>query len=204
MYELTEVRFRTLEKAARRLLRSDFAPYLDLKYLFAQGDQDSRERFKSVYSRFYQLREPHITNDAREVSFHILFNWKVLDDKGQPRFRPILRRLAKEPDRKMHFSFVSKLVTMHQECSPPYDAHVGKFFSKRLPGTRLEPEVRIGRFIELIQEIKGSYQKWAEEERVMSILDGIKSRYPELQDCHNVRLMDFLVWKAGKEKLLHA
>lgn len=200
MYELTQSRYQDLETSSSRLLRMDFAPYLDLKCLFLKEDRFSRERFRSVFRRFYRLDARKMDAETQTEFFHALFHLKVFDRNGEPRFEPILTRLAARSGGKMHFSFVSKLVTTHDDSYPPYDTNVGAFFSWNLPSTKKSPRDRINEFIQFISEIKESYETWAKEERVRQILKDLRRRYPELRECHNTRVLDFLVWKAGKKE----
>lgn len=54
----------------------------------------------------------------------------------------------------------------------------------------------------LLGGIERSYTAWNNDQRVVTILERFKRRDKKLHNVHPVRLMDFLVWKVGRERLL--
>lgn len=99
-------------------------------------------------------------------------------------------------------SFVSKLVAMRCEQSPIYDRHVLAFFGEKPPSPAVAKAARIEWFVGFLKRVGYDYARWASDERIQPILTCFKARDPRLEGCHVVRLMDFLVWKVGNQKLL--
>jgi hypothetical protein len=102
----------------------------------------------------------------------------------------------------MQFSFVSKLVAIHLESSPIYDRHVVTFFGQEAPARSVGNDARIAWFIGFLRDVASDYSTWEQDVRVRAIVDRLKGRDPRLAQCDVVRLLDFLVWKVGNQKLL--
>ena len=111
-------------------------------------------------------------------------------------------QIDRHPDYALPSSFVSKLVAMHREASPIYDRHVVAFFCKVAPVPSKPKQERIAWFVDFLQQVAGDYVSWGRDQRVASVVERLKSRNKRLADCDIVRLMDFLVWKVGNQKLL--
>ena len=91
---------------------------------------------------------------------------------------------------------------MHCEDRPIFDRYVAAFFGTRVPAPCVERAVRIRWFIEFLDQVRASYRQWAKDATVAQVLNRLRARDAGLADCDDVRLMDFLVWKAGKQNLL--
>ena len=203
--QLEQRHFAALDKAERLMVHSDFCPYLELKAMLPDPSPESRVRFRSLFTTYYGLNVGGLTNEFKDKFFETLFAGKVLLN-GQPDFSGILCTLSglrrKQGDYAMPFSFVSKLVAIHREASPIYDRHVLAFFGKKAPAASAKVATRIEWYQGFLDHVSQSYKLWAEDHRVAQIMDRFKSRDALLASCHVVRLMDFLVWKVGNQKLL--
>ncbi len=194
-----------LAKAETLIFHSDFCPYLELKALLPDTNPLSRSRFRSLFTRYYGLDVGGLTDEFKDRFFNILFSDIVIAN-GQPEFSTILTELSairrKKQDYAMPFSFVSKLVAIHDERSPVYDRHVVAFFREAVPGASVDKEKRIQWFVGFLDRVSKSYEAWAEDDRIKPILNRFKARDSRLTSCQEVRLVDFLVWKVGNQKLL--
>lgn len=203
--QLQEKHLKALSKAEALLVHSDFCPYLELKELLPNSSRLARQRFRFLFTRYYGLNTGGLTDDFKAKFFKFLFAGKVITN-GCPRFREILIKLSKfkrkQGDFAMPFSFVSKLVGIHCESSPIYDRHVLAFFEVKASAASVDKSERIDSYVAFLREVRASYQEWANDDKVMIILDRLRSRDERLKECHVVRLLDFLVWKVGNQKLL--
>jgi len=194
-----------LAKAERWMFHSDFCPYLELKALFADLTPEARARFRSLYTRFYGLNVGGLTDEFKDKYFEILFSDSVISS-GQPNYAGILQELSGIERKKggwaMPFSFVSKLVAIRLESSPIYDRHVLAFFGMKAPAAAIDKTMRIEWYVGFLNDVRRSYAIWANISTVKPILERLKARDDRLRDCHDVRLLDFLVWKVGSGKLL--
>jgi hypothetical protein len=193
-----------LDRAENLMYHCDLCPYLELKELFAAPTPPNQQRFRYLFTTYYGLNVGGLTEPFKDRYFEILFSRNVIIH-GQSDFAGILTELSSIKSKRglnpVPFSFVSKLVAMHQEHSPIYDRHVRSFLDFK-EAKASSPELRIAWFIGTIGAIATRYQAWAEDERIQLILERLKTRDARLQHCHVVRLMDFLVWKVGNQKLL--
>ncbi|MGB9435435.1 MAG: hypothetical protein WBQ89_24520 [Candidatus Acidiferrum sp.] len=194
-----------LEKAERRMFHSDFCPYLELKALLPNCTSEARAQFCFLYTRFYGLNVGGLTNSFKERYFEILFSGNVILN-GQPDYAGILHELSGIERKKggwaMPFSFVSKLVAMRSESSPIYDRHVLAFFGRKAPAATVEKTMRIEWYVGFLNDVSRAYAGWANASMVKQILERLKARDNRLRNCHDFRLLDFLVWKVGSGKLL--
>lgn len=203
--QLEEKHINALNKAETLILPSDFRPYLELKALLPDPSPLARDHFRSLFTNYYGLNTGGLTDEFKNRFFEILFEGKMIVN-GRPNFFPILTELSgikrKKGDCAMPFSFVSKLVAMHLESSPIYDKHVLAFFMKKAPAAAVDKSKRIEWYVDFLNDVSRSYRAWANDSMVKPILERLKTRDGKLKNCHDVRLLDFLVWKVGSRKLL--
>jgi hypothetical protein len=202
---LEQTHISALDKAETLIFHSDFCPYLELKAMLPDTSPLARDRFRTLFINFYALKTGGLTDEFKSRFFEILFSGKVIVN-GQPAFWTILTELSgirrKKGDTAMPFSFVSKLVSIHHEGSPIYDRHVLKFFGEKVPSTSVLKAERINWFLGFLGRVADDYKAWAADGRIKPILERLKTRDSRLKQCHEVRLLDFLVWKVGNQKLL--
>lgn len=202
--QLEEKHINALNKAETLIFPSDFHPYLELKALLSDPSSLARDLFRSLFTKYYGLNAGGLTDEFKNRFFEILFEGKMIVD-GRPDFFPILTELSgikrQKGDCAMPFSFVSKLVAMHLESSPIYDKHVLAFFRKKAPAAAVDKSKRIEWYLGFLNDVSRSYRAWANDSTVKPILERLKAHDDKLKNCHDVRLLDFLVWKVGNRKL---
>ena len=192
-----------LQNAEALLRDRDFRRYLKLKRLLDATAPASREAFRRLFKSFYGLNaRANLSQDFEDRYFDILFA-----GGRQVVFGDVVRALAPIPTRtggkSLQFSFASKLIGIHRENSPIYDRHVQTFFGVKTPASHLPDETRIAAVEEFLELVARQYIAWARRPEMRAILNRVAQRDPELARCHDVRLLDLLVWRAGnaKEKL---
>jgi hypothetical protein len=194
-----------LNTAETLMFHSDFCPYLELKALLPDAKPHARARFRSLFTNYYGLNVGGLTDAFKDRFFAILFAGNVIVN-GQPDFPTILNELSLIPRKKgdcaMPFSFVSKLAAIHRETSPIYDRHVLNFFGQKAPAAATPKPDRITWYVGFLNQVATDYAVWAQDGRVTPILNRLKARDPQLAQCDAIRLIDFLVWKVGNQKLL--
>lgn len=192
------------DEAETLMFHSDFCPYFELKEMLSSGTPLARRRFEILFTSYYRLNVGGLTDDFKRQYFRLLF--EAAKQATRPDFSSIVLELAAFPNRKGHrslqFSFVSKLVAMHDELSPIYDRHVRAFFAPAFPSNTDHDFARTEIMRQFLAHVERQYCMWATDARVTIILDRLKERDARLRDCHPVRLLDFLVWKVGNQKLL--
>ena len=203
--QLDQKHISALDTAETLIFHCDFCPYLELKELLRDSSTFARRRFRSLFTSYYGLNAAGLTDKFKTRYFEILFDGKVIVN-GKPDFDLILTELSeikrKKGDFAMPFSFVSKLASMHLETSPIYDKHVLAFFGKKASATSISRRDRIYWFVNFLDQVRLSYSEWANDKRIRLILKKFKARDSRLKECDEVRLLDFLVWKVGNQRLL--
>lgn len=193
------------ERAERLLFHFDFCPYFELRKLFPDATDEGRARFRALFRRYYTMNTGGLTDEFIDRYFAIMFNGTIFVD-GRPEYESILNDLSairrRKGDFAMPFSFVSKLIAMHDDRQPIYDRHVRSFFGVQLPAASMERKTRVEWFVKLLSDVRRSYENWSIDPRMARVLDRLRKRDPQLAACSVVRQLDFLVWKIGNEKLL--
>jgi hypothetical protein len=203
--ELEQKHITALDKAETLMFHSDFCPYLELKELLFGASPLARSRFRLLFTNYYGLNTGGVTEEFKTRFFEILFDGEVIVAR-RPNFYPIIIELSgikrRRGDYAIPFSFVSKLVAMHLETSPIYDKHVLAFFKEKVPAVSDDKAERIEWFVTFLDKVSAAYAGWATDKRIETVLDRLKRRDVRLNNCSVIRLLDFLVWKAGNQKLL--
>lgn len=191
-----------LAQAVRGVAESDVAAYQDLKRLFAEKDDAGRGEFRRAFERYYGLYAGGVTQAWRDRYFELLFGLTLTE--GADPYTPLLWSLYAIPRHKgdcaLQFSFVSKLVAMHDERYPLYDRYVSGFFGIAPPAIG-GLSFRIAGFVAHMQWLRQTYAAWAQDAAFQQVIASLRDRYPCLQSVAVPRLADMLVWAAGKSGL---
>ena len=203
--KLQQKHINALDKAEQLMLRVNYCPYLDLKDLVDENTVFARKQFRKLFASYYSLNAGGLTDEFKDKYFAILHSGKLFK-KGKPRYEAINILLSKIKRRKGDFalslSFVSKLVAIHDETCPIYDRYVLEFFGAKATSAAKPRKDRIEWFVKFIAAVKEDYQAWANDSQIKNILSRVKARDATLAKCDEVRLLDFLVWQVGNQKLL--
>jgi hypothetical protein len=199
---LARSQIRILERSAQELKAREVKPYFELKSLLSGPSVPDRQRFEKDYCRFYGLNIAGLTDRFLRVYFDALYSAKPTS-AGWPDYLALLRKLHAIPNRKgkesLQSSFVSKLVASKDEAWPLYDRHVANFFGLFVPNTG-SVVFRAQLLVAHLELIKQRYLAWAGGD-LAPVLAGVRMRIPDLASCHDIRVCDFLVWRAGNKKL---
>jgi hypothetical protein len=196
-----------LDEAELRIQPRNYERYLDIKAFFLKnnGSKQSYDEITKKFAGFYGLNRAGLGETFQLRFFEILFdrNTKV---QNPPDYKGILNDLNSNPIKRGHtilpLSFVSKLVAVHFENKPIYDRHVCSFFGEKVPESKTPVESRIKWYLDFLDEIAADYTSWSNMPQTSKILDRFKLKDNRLKECHDNRLLDFLVWKVGNQKLL--
>ena len=189
-----------LTSASQRLRKDDYRQYLRLKVLLKSDRDEDRQSFGQLFTQYYGLR--FVSAEFKGRFFELLFGLEV---PGNPDpYTPIMKELYEFPwsngKRELAFSFVSKLVGMHDELQPLYDRHVRNFFGL-FPPELGSVEFRIAGFTANLDHIRNIYESWARDSNFRVLMDDLLSRHPDLHTCHLTRICDLLVWTVGNQQL---
>jgi hypothetical protein len=199
---LQQFQVQMLGRAAKELTQKDLKPYFDLKRLLPRPVGERRLEFERLFAKFYGLNAAAVSDRFKERFFERLF-LANLKAKEWPDYSNLLRELHEIPTRrkKQAFpaSFVSKLVATCDDSRPLYDRHVANFFGLAIPVAG-SLAYRSAILVSHLEFLRSLYTEWSKQE-LASSLDELRTRIPDLDSCHSVRLCDFLVWTVGRKKL---
>ena len=175
--------------------------YRELRQSLAWASPASDEHFKKRFSRYYEINAAGLSANWKENYFQLLFSFreKMPNEPHQVALTKLLPIERIKGDKALQFSFVSKLVAIHDEQQPIFDRFVSFYFGLGPPSLMALPEFRIMGFLQNLAEIRRRYQAWSKDEMFTEILRDLRSKIPDLADCHEVRICDFLVWSVGKK-----
>jgi hypothetical protein len=165
-------------------------------------DATKRADFRILFSKYYGLNFGGFTENWKDKYFDLLFTIDVssLGDPHTATFKTLYSHKRIKGDNVLAFSFVTKLVAIHDESQPIYDKHVAAFFGISSPSTGSN-DFRIAGFLANLKYIRRTYLTWSEDQAYVDILKTLRGRFPSLKNCHYVRLFDFLVWTVGRSKI---
>jgi len=199
---LDRTQISVLERSAEALEAREVNPYFELKTDLSRRRIGNKQDFEKRYRRFYGLNVAGLTDVFLRIYFDALYSAKP-GTTGWPDYPALLQRLHAIPNRKgkhaLQSSFVSKLVASRDESWPLYDRHVSDLFGVRVPSTG-SVAFRTQVLVAHLDFIKHKYLAWADGELAPALVR-LKARIPELSRCHDIRICDFLVWRAGYKKM---
>ena len=189
-----------LAKACKKIQEQNVVPYVQLRTWLA--DSSKRGDFERLFNRYYGLNAGGLTDKWKTRYFEILFSLDVSTtaDPHTPILKDLYGYKRKKGDQVLAFSFVSKLVAIHDESRPLYDKHVSAFFGISPPKTGTN-DFRIAGFLRNLDMIQTTYLEWSKDHDFIDVLNQMRQTYPCIASCHNGRLSDFLVWAVGHYKI---
>jgi hypothetical protein len=195
--------WRLLTKAAAAIKPGAFEDYFRLKDWLANPDPKDRVEFQKTFIGYYRLGGAGLTDRFKRRYFELLFACNPVGQEDP--YTPLLLELygfkTRRGHRALQASFVSKLVSMHDESRPIYDRHVSDFFGLRVPSVAHPRKVRTAGFVAILQRIQEYYEAWAADRRFRDLETVLFRKQPKLKGCHPSRLCDFLVWTIGDKQL---
>jgi hypothetical protein len=191
-----------LEQAANAVEPGAFEGYFELKRLLASNRPSDKQRFEGRFSSYYRLHIGGLTEAFKKRYFEHLHSCRPIGKKDP--YTALLMDLyqiqRRQGGHSIQASFVSKLVSIHDESRPIYDRHVSNFFGVGVPALG-PPEFRMAGFVWNLALIQSQYEGWAVDKRFRGIRKTLIQRQPQLEGCHSSRLCDLLVWTVGSKGL---
>ncbi len=200
---MDDCEFKLLAEAAAdtKYLTKTTGTYLTLRRLLYGPTSDAGSEFRKLYSKYYGLNAAGLTKEWKQKYFELLFCFRdKMPDNPHRVALHILYPLPRiKKDQALQFSFVSKLVAIHDEQQPIFDRYVQSYFGLGPPSLAGLTEFRKLGFLQNLSEIGKRYRAWSEYEPFAAILGELREKVPGLTDCHSIRICDFLVWSVGKK-----
>lgn len=161
--------------------------------------------FKSCFGQFYAMTKFFASEDFINglfVEMDLVRNMKDTDNLDIMEITERLCQGENEKDKKLQFSFVSKMLNLeNDELYPIYDSKVASEFPFRttLPTDRKDRLIELGR---RYQEIIKVYNELLKEDTVKNIIQQFRTIF-HCPDMTRMRILDIIFWQLGKwdEKL---
>jgi hypothetical protein len=200
---MDKLEFQLLSDAARdgKRLAETTDAYSLLRKLRGDPSNESKSKFRALFSRYYGINAAGLTNEWKDKYFSLLFSFgeKMPSDPHRTALSELYQLQRRKGDNSLQFSFVSKLVAIHDEQQPIFDKYVQAYFGLGPPLLMELPEVRISGFLQNLNEIRRRYEFWSTSAPFVEILQSLRRDHAGLADCHSTRICDFLVWLVGKK-----
>lgn len=170
--------------------------YLNLRNLLQTPN--TRGEFRSKFAAHYGINAARPSKQWRDRYFEILFDFQteLPADAHVYALRELYEVQSQKGRHKLHLSFVSKLVAIHDETHPIFDQNVKNFFGLCAPEIG-SLDFRIAGFMQNLGEIRLRYNAWMEHGRFAATIENLRDTIPGMDDCHHIRICDFLVWWVG-------
>lgn len=182
----------------KKRLAETIEPYVKLRKMSAECSPDT-EKFRKLFATYYALNVARPSRQWQDAYFRLLFTYK--HKMPHEPYRIAFLKLYKhkiQGDKALQFSFVSKLVSFNDERQPLFDQFIQGYFGLGPPSLRISNDFRISGFLQNLGEIRRRYEAWLNHEPFKKIVRHVRREFPDLKDCHPVRICDFLVWSVGK------
>jgi hypothetical protein len=176
------------------LQANDVVPYLGLRELLPIDELAARNEFQRLFSIYYGLR--FLPAAARGTYFQLLFDFNHNAAQPVNDYAGPLQELFGITHR-FEASFVSKLVSIHDETRPLYDRYVGGILGITHPRGN-DFNLRIDGFFHNLNHIFDLYQDWSADPEGAHLVANFREHFEGFGLVHPHRILDFCVWSAGR------
>lgn len=164
--------------------------YNYLKKVFKQAlnDKEYQEGFRKYFFDFYRV--PRIKkDDYYEKLFSEDYSTYNLDN---------LERKAVElfDNKSVQFSFVTKMMNMHNEDYPIYDSFVAKAFGFKADSLPSDAKEKIGVLCGFYRNMEKVYRKLESHSKIGDFMAKICDKYGKIS---RKRALDLIFWQLGKK-----
>lgn len=164
--------------------------YNYLKKVFKQAlnDKEYQQVFRKYFFDFYRV--PRIKKDEYyEKLFsedYSAYNLDNLEEKAIKLFG----------DKSVQFSFVTKMMNMHNEDYPIYDSFVAKAFGFKADNLPVDTGKKIGDLCGFYRNMEEAYQKMENHSKIGDFMAKIGDKYGKIS---RKRALDLIFWQLGKK-----
>lgn len=170
----------------------------DYKYLikeFRNTNVSRDDKFQRIYRSYWQMGAARLCDSFCKAHFEHLEELKAFDRVDLER---IAVRLYSVPansrgDRKLHFSFSTKMAHMLQPNWPVYDSLVGKFYF--LPEEEGTFDERLKSLLSSHGFLVAEYERVTREGLLVPAIDAFRARLDLDGTLTEVKIIDTLIWR---------
>jgi hypothetical protein len=168
------------------------------KYLidtFRRTDTTTDVEFQRTFRLYWQMGAARLSDEFCEAYFGCLEEFKPNDRADVKRIAIRLYNVAanRQGERKLHFSFSTKMAHMLQPDTPVYDSLVAQFYFLSEEGTTFDEKLknRLGSYEFLVAE----YQRVLNEGFLEPSITAFRKRFAFTDSFTDTKIIDTLIWR---------
>lgn len=153
--------------------------------------------YQQKYRQYWQLNAARLSPEFHEAYFALLQDFK---STGNADVETVARRLLDVPShrngqRKLHFSFASKLVHMVDHHLPIYDSLVEEFYFLPRDKGSDSTEDKLHRLLESYRFLKAEYARILADGLLNHAIGRFRGRFSLGPEYSDSKVIDTLIWR---------
>jgi hypothetical protein len=171
---------------------------VDYKYLireFRNTNVSLDDRFQKVYRSYWQMGAARLCESFCKTYFQHLEELKAFDRVDVQKIAVRLYSVAANSrgERKLHFSFSTKMAHMLQPSWPVYDSLVAKFYF--LPDETGTFDEKLKSLLSSYAFLVAEYERVIREGLLVPAIDAFRARFDVDGAFTEVKIVDTLIWR---------
>jgi hypothetical protein len=170
----------------------------DYKYLikeFRNTDVSRDDKFQNIYRSYWRMGAARLCDSFCKTYFEYLEELKAFDCVDVQR---IAVRLYSVPangrgERKLHFSFSTKMAHMLQPNRPVYDSLVAQFYF--LPEEEGTFDGKLKTLLSSYEFLIAEYERVTREGLLLPAIDAFRARFDGDRALTEAKIIDTLIWR---------
>jgi hypothetical protein len=162
---------------------------------FRRTDTTRDEQFQHTYRSYWQMGAARLGDEFCRAYFGHLEELKAFEraDVGRIAVRLYNVPSNSKGERKLHFSFSTKMVHMLQPDTPVYDSLVAQFYFLSEDGTTFDEKLktRLGSYQFLVAE----YRRVLNEGLLAPSITAFRERFTSADGFTDTKIIDTLIWR---------
>jgi hypothetical protein len=172
--------------------KDDIEPYLQIMMSYKNKMIDNT--FISIYKKYYKLNAARLSNTFLDQYFDIL---KYDINKDVYEIAEKLEQIGcnSANDRKVHFSFFSKLKHTIDNENPIYDNFIASFYFFPVINTNWSVGKKIESYKENYEFLKYEYSRIIRNDLLKETINLFNTKIENSAQIGSTKKIDFLIWK---------
>ncbi|HTQ58572.1 MAG TPA: hypothetical protein VMI94_29120 [Bryobacteraceae bacterium] len=162
---------------------------------FRRTDTTRDLQFQRTYRSYWQMGAARLSEDFCQAYFGLLEEMKTFERTDVSRIAIRLYNLKSNSkgDRKLHFSFSTKMVHMLHTDTPVYDSLVAQFYFLAEEGASFDD--RLKSRLESYQFLVMEYRRVLQEDLLAPSIAAFRARFSLADAFTDTKIIDTLIWR---------
>lgn len=187
------------DEIVRAIGRESVGVYAFLATEFAKGPIVDNYVFQFVYRSYYRLDNAGLTARFKIRYFELMQQCR---STGLVNIEELVSELHEYENlrrrKTLQFSFVTKLANTVSDTYPIYDAEVARVFGFKPPPNSKKFDTRLMEYMSFYKRLQAVYLDIIYKDRLPKARAAFESLYSNERGLPKVKLLDFIIWSAGK------